>query len=252
MTRQLLWFCLGACLLALLPAPDARAVEMPVRKPGLWELKMVRTGSPMPEMTMQHCTDETIDKAMTAAASPMSKEVCSKNDIQKTATGYVSDSECSVAGMSMTSHSEITGDFNSAYTVKTTSHSAGGPAGSAARRHDDDRGEVAGGLQTRSEARRHRDARRVQAQHQGRGKAQGADAEVSLPAARPAAEAKAKLRQRRVRGLRHSLSENLPRRPTPTLKATLARPRRRQNHTGIRTAARRPPIGLSPSVMSPP
>ncbi|MGZ3351758.1 MAG: DUF3617 domain-containing protein [Xanthobacteraceae bacterium] len=130
MTRQLLSLCLGTCLLAWLPAPDAGAVEMPVRKAGLWELKMVRTGSPLPEMTMQHCTDETTDKAMTAAASPMSKEVCSKNDIQKTATGYVSDSECSVAGMSMKSHSEITGDFNSAYTVNTTSHSERGPAGS--------------------------------------------------------------------------------------------------------------------------
>ncbi len=28
----------------------------------------------------------------------------------------------------MASHSEITGDFNSAYTVKSTSHSEGGPA----------------------------------------------------------------------------------------------------------------------------
>jgi hypothetical protein len=35
MTRQLLSFWLGACLLALLPAPDARAVEIPVRKAGL-------------------------------------------------------------------------------------------------------------------------------------------------------------------------------------------------------------------------
>ena len=129
MTRQLLWFCLGASLLTLAGASEARAVEIPVRKAGLWELKMVKTGSPLPEMTMQHCTDETTDKAMTDAASPMSKEVCSKNDIQKTATGYVTDSVCSVAGMSMTSHSEITGDFNSAYSVKTTSHSEHGPAG---------------------------------------------------------------------------------------------------------------------------
>jgi len=129
MTRQLLSLCLGACLLALLPAPDARAVEIPIRKAGLWELKMVRTGSPLPEMTMQHCTDETTDKAMTDAAAPMSKEMCSKQDIQKTATGYVSDSVCKVGAMSMTSHSEITGDFNSAYTVKSTAHSEGGPAG---------------------------------------------------------------------------------------------------------------------------
>lgn len=129
MKRQLLLFCLGSCLLALLPALDARAVEMPLRKAGLWEMKLARTGSAMPEMTMQHCTDETTDKDMATSFSPMSKEICSKRDIQQTASGYVTDSVCSVAGVSMTSHSEVTGDFNSAYTVKTTSHREGGPGG---------------------------------------------------------------------------------------------------------------------------
>ena len=83
----------------------------------------------MPEMTMQHCTDETTDKEMSAAASPMGKEMCSRQDIQKTATGYVSDSVCGMAGVTVTSHAEITGDFNSAYTVKSTSHSERGAAG---------------------------------------------------------------------------------------------------------------------------
>jgi hypothetical protein len=129
MTRQLLTFCLGACLLALWPASDAGAAELPLRKAGLWEMKLVRSGSALPEMTMQHCTDETTDKDMSTAFSPMSKEICSKRDIQQTATGYVTDSVCSAAGVSMTSHSEVTGDFNSAYTVKTTSHSEHGPAG---------------------------------------------------------------------------------------------------------------------------
>jgi hypothetical protein len=129
MTRQLLSICLGSCLLAPMPALEARAAELPVRKAGLWELKMVRAGSPMPEMTMQHCTDETTDKAMTASGSPMAKEICSKHDILQTATGYATDSVCSVSGISMKSHSEITGDFNSAYTVTTSMHSEGGPSG---------------------------------------------------------------------------------------------------------------------------
>jgi hypothetical protein len=128
MTRQLVAFSF-ACLLALLPALEAGAVEMPVRKAGLWEMKMLRNGSQTPDVTMQQCTDETIDKEMNTTFSPMAKDACSKNDIQKTATGYVADSVCSIGGMSMTSHSETTGDFNSAYTVKTTSHSQGGPAG---------------------------------------------------------------------------------------------------------------------------
>jgi hypothetical protein len=122
MTRQLLAFCLVSFLLALLPARDARAVEIPLRKAGLWEMKMVRTGSPLPEMTMQHCTDESTDKAMNTGLSSVTSELCSKRDIQKTATGYVTDSVCNMAGTSITSHSDITGDFNSAYTVKTTSH----------------------------------------------------------------------------------------------------------------------------------
>ena len=129
MTRGLVSLWLGCCLLSALPAFSAAADELPTRKPGLWEMKMVRTGGPMPEMTMQHCTDATTDKDMSNAISPAAKQMCSKQDIRKTATGFVSDSICGIAGMSITSHAEIVGDFNAAYTVKSTSHSEGGPVG---------------------------------------------------------------------------------------------------------------------------
>ena len=131
MTRRLLASCWAIVLLALLPVNEAAAVELPVRKAGLWEMKVLGTGSPAPDMTMQHCTDATTDKEMSTAFSPVGKDVCSRQDIQKTATGYVSDSVCGIAGMSITSHAEITGDFNSAYTVKSTSHSERGPTGTA-------------------------------------------------------------------------------------------------------------------------
>ena len=127
MMRQLA--LLGSVVGLVLSAGAACADDLPVRKAGLWELKMVRTGSAMPDMTMQHCTDETVDKEMNNNVSPMAKQICAKQDIKKTATGYVGDSECNVAGVSTTSHAEIVGDFNSAYTVKTSSHAQGGPAG---------------------------------------------------------------------------------------------------------------------------
>ena len=129
MTRQIFSWGLALGLLALAPASGARADELPIRKAGLWEMKVLHTGSAIPDMTMQHCTDETTDKEMSTSFSPMAKEMCSKQDIQKTATGYVSDSVCGIAGMSITSHAEITGDFNSAYTVKSTSHSERGRNG---------------------------------------------------------------------------------------------------------------------------
>jgi len=128
MTRPVLLACIGYLLLAPL-SEAAGADQLPIRKAGLWDIKMVRSGSPMPAITMQHCTDETTDRAMNGMASPMAQQNCSKQDIRKTATGYASDSVCTVAGRTITAHSEVAGDFNSAYTVTTVSHSEGGPAG---------------------------------------------------------------------------------------------------------------------------
>ncbi len=128
MMRRLYSFCLASCLLASLPVPRAEADELPIRKAGLWEMKVSGGGSPLPEMKVQQCTDESTDRQMSTAFSPLSKEVCAKQDIRKTASGYVMDSECSAAGVSIASHSEIVGDFNSAYTVKSTSHGDGGAA----------------------------------------------------------------------------------------------------------------------------
>ena len=62
MARQLLSFAVALCLLAVVPATDADAVDLPIRKAGLWEMKMVRTGGSIPDMTMQHCTDASTDK----------------------------------------------------------------------------------------------------------------------------------------------------------------------------------------------
>jgi hypothetical protein len=127
MMRRLLALGLGAGLLALSPA--ALAAELPLRKAGLWEMKIVRTGGSVPEMTMQHCTDPTTDKEMNNSVSPLAKQICTRQDVVKTASGYVTDSVCSVAGVSMTTHAEISGDFNSGYTVTSTTHSDKGPTG---------------------------------------------------------------------------------------------------------------------------
>jgi hypothetical protein len=129
MRRPLLSLILSCCALVALSVHGAVAAELPTRKAGLWEMKVVKTGSPVPEMTMQHCTDETTDKDMNNSVSPLAKQICSKQDIQKTATGFVSDSVCAVGGMSITSHSEIVGDFNSAYTVTSSSHADRGASG---------------------------------------------------------------------------------------------------------------------------
>lgn len=121
---------LGVSTVALtLFAASAVAAELPLRKAGLWEMKVVKTGSKLPDMTMQHCTDPTTDKEMSNSVSPLAKQICSKQDVVKTATGYVSDSVCTVSGVAMTTHADIVGDFDAGYTVTSKTHMDKGPNG---------------------------------------------------------------------------------------------------------------------------
>ena len=126
MMRGLLSLGMGGCALALLIA-GAAADELPLRKPGLWEMKIVKVGSQLPALTTQQCTDPTVDKDMVNTVSPIAKQICSKQNVQKTATGYVIDSVCTFAGATITSHAEVAGDFDSAYVVTTEAKSDKGP-----------------------------------------------------------------------------------------------------------------------------
>jgi len=107
--QSLLSLAWGVVCWALLPAADGRAVEMPVRKAGLWEMQMSQDRLAACGVTMQHCTDESTDKRdeHRVLADVEGNHVPKQSNVEKTATGYVSDSECSVAGMTMTSHADI-------------------------------------------------------------------------------------------------------------------------------------------------
>jgi hypothetical protein len=112
--------------IVLLAAAPAFAEDMPTRKAGLWEIKV---GGPQGGgQAIQQCTDAATDKALTASAG--AAQDCSKRDIKKTAGGMVIDATCTISGTTVSSHTEITGSFDSAYTMKITSDSAGPrPAG---------------------------------------------------------------------------------------------------------------------------
>ena len=117
---------LAAFAFLIVPAV-ASAVDYPTRKAGLWELTMTMTSGRT--MAMSQCTDPSIDKDMIANANPSMQQACTRSELQKIATGYASDSTCKFGAMTTVSHSEISGDFNSAYTVTVTGHNTGGPAG---------------------------------------------------------------------------------------------------------------------------
>lgn len=113
---------LSAAVLAAAIAPSwADQVEFPSRKSGYWEIRMVDdAGSGMPEMAVHACIDAPSDKAMMAAGLSMTKDMCPKMDMKRDGDAIVMESECKVAGMTSTSKTVMTGDFQSSYTVKIT------------------------------------------------------------------------------------------------------------------------------------
>lgn len=115
-------------LIAVTGAAPAIALDLPARKPGLWEIAMTMEGRTIPMPTSQHCIDAETDKLMSSIGGDMKKDMCSKQDVQKVGNTYVVDSVCKIGTSTTTSHAVVSGDFNSAYTVKVTSKREGGPA----------------------------------------------------------------------------------------------------------------------------
>jgi hypothetical protein len=109
-------------------AAFAATLELPARKPGLWEMSMSFEGRQMPPMSSQHCIDDETDKLMQATGGQMSKDMCQKQDVQKIGDTLTIDSVCKIGDSTNTSHAVLTGDFNSAYTMKVESKREGGSA----------------------------------------------------------------------------------------------------------------------------
>ena len=119
---------LAIILASALVAMPALAQDMPSRKAGLWEMTMTFEGRGAPPQTMQQCIDAATDKSMQDMSQGMRGQSCSKREVKKVGNTVVFDSVCSMGAGTTTSHSVVSGDFNSAYTVKINAKREGGPA----------------------------------------------------------------------------------------------------------------------------
>ena len=122
----------AVAIVVLTGAMPALAAEMPSRKPGLWEVTMSFENRNVPGQTVQQCIDAASDQMMQSSAGPFAQQACSKRDVQRSANGMTIDSTCTIGGKTATSHAEVTGSFDSAYTMKVTSQSEGMPGGKMA------------------------------------------------------------------------------------------------------------------------
>ena len=111
----------------LLTAAPALALDLPTRKTGLWELKMIFEGRNLPPTVMKQCVDPATDRLMNANFGGSNEEACSKKDVKNTGGTLTIDSVCKFGDATTTSHAVVSGSFESAYTIKVASTRAGGP-----------------------------------------------------------------------------------------------------------------------------
>ncbi|MFN3657644.1 MAG: DUF3617 domain-containing protein [Pseudolabrys sp.] len=122
MRRLVIVFIVG-----LTVAAPAAAQDLPPRKPGLWELRMEFDGGRLPGQTMRQCVDAESDKLMNMNFAGSNREACSKLEVKRDGGAIVIDSVCKFGEQTVTSHSVMTGSFDSAYAVRVTSKREGGP-----------------------------------------------------------------------------------------------------------------------------
>jgi hypothetical protein len=115
-----------ALLLVVAGAMPASAADLPPRKAGLWEMKTTVTSGQV--VSMQQCIDAKSDEAMQANSTANAQRDCSKRDVQKSGGTITIDSVCTMAGKARTTHTVITGNFDSSYSMAITAQSEGAAA----------------------------------------------------------------------------------------------------------------------------
>src|SRR5205814_8245055 len=105
-----------ACIVLLTAAgASAASFEPPKRKSGLWEMKISSSQAPpgTGSRTMRQCIDQKTDDMMRKEQE--SRISCSKKDMRREGDKIVGDSVCQVEGTTVTTHTVITGNFDTNY-----------------------------------------------------------------------------------------------------------------------------------------
>lgn len=93
----------------------AKKFDWPARKPGQWELGM--TSGTLPESKVQICLDAASDDAMMRYGIKIATS-CQQQKIVRKGEVISLTASCVDYGMNVTERTEVTGDFQSEYTVK--------------------------------------------------------------------------------------------------------------------------------------
>ena len=114
--------------IATLPAA-AQTLDLPPRKAGLWQVTTVSEGAMrVPPITVSMCLDAATDGALWDYVMKKSWDGC-KLAMKHEGKTRLIDADCPSPLLAMRSKTEITGDFQAGYTIKTEAAMQLGPRG---------------------------------------------------------------------------------------------------------------------------
>jgi hypothetical protein len=105
-----------------LTATAGLASDLPTRRPGLWEMS-IKSGAE-PAVATRQCIDAATDARLQQAGRGIMGANCSKDVTRRDGARWIGESECRVGQTTITSRSVITGDFQQAFRIETTSRYA--------------------------------------------------------------------------------------------------------------------------------
>ncbi len=132
MTHRLPLSVLVALAVLAPSAASTQTLDLPPRKPGQWEMRMV-TEKPAggPAITSQMCLDATTDRELMEFGLKMSKGTCQRFDMKKAGAGWVINAECAFGPVKSVTKTTISGDFQSSMTVRIEGTTEGMPGAGA-------------------------------------------------------------------------------------------------------------------------
>jgi hypothetical protein len=93
-------------MVAVVPLASAAAVELPERKPGLWEITTTRQDAPPQAVSI--CVDHATEAGLSALGTNAAKGMCSKTEINRDGDVLTVDSVCRIGSRQSTTHSVTT------------------------------------------------------------------------------------------------------------------------------------------------
>src|SRR5579859_5751294 len=98
-----------------------QAQDAPKRKPGLWEIVSSSDRSGSQPRTVKMCTDAKTADLFSQLGDRASQKACSKRDVQNQGSQIVTDTVCTIAQSQVTSHTVMTFDNPTSFTIKVHS-----------------------------------------------------------------------------------------------------------------------------------